>query len=291
MKLGTNDINSVYLGTNAVSAVYLGTNLVWSGMDADYKAILDYATTQGYTLPSASQQLLQEQLVIDLKDAGIWSKLDIFYVFATDGDSDFASINWKDPSNFEITEVNSPTFTTNVGFEGDGTSAYLDTNWVLNTDTVNYEKDNAGLFIGCPIMTSTTNRDCLTGASNGYNNAIEITGDSLFSSNRTRMNSTSRIDSVWDSKRDDMIYFANISGGSNVYTRNTDLSTSTTFTASGTEASSGFPALSQLILRGPATGYVQSGIKIGVAGFGTNWSSTEMDDICTAWYTNYFSNL
>jgi hypothetical protein len=30
MKLGTNDIGSVYLGTNAVQKVYLGTNEVWS---------------------------------------------------------------------------------------------------------------------------------------------------------------------------------------------------------------------------------------------------------------------
>jgi hypothetical protein len=116
MKLGTNDIGSVYLGTNAVQSVYLGSNLVWSGMDADYKAILDYATTQGYTLPSASQQLLQEQLLIDLKDAGIWSKLDTFAVFATDGDSDFALIDWKRLTDY--TAINSPTFTSNEGFHG-----------------------------------------------------------------------------------------------------------------------------------------------------------------------------
>ena len=39
MKLGTNDIGSVYLGTNAVQKVYLGTNEVWSsnsGLLADY---------------------------------------------------------------------------------------------------------------------------------------------------------------------------------------------------------------------------------------------------------------
>ena len=127
MKLGTNDIGSVYLGTNAVSSVYLGTNLVWSGMDADYQAILDYATTQGYTLPSASQQALQNQLVVDLKDGGIWSKLDTFAVFATDGDSDFALIDWKRVTDY--TAVNSHTFTTNEGFEGNGTSAYIDTNY------------------------------------------------------------------------------------------------------------------------------------------------------------------
>lgn len=114
-------------------------------VDSDYQAVLDYATTQGYTLPSASQKLLQEQLIKDLKTAGIWSKLDIFYVFATDGDSDFASINWKDPNNHEITEVNSPTFTTNVGFIGDGVSAYLNCNFDPSTDRVNYDpKGNDG---------------------------------------------------------------------------------------------------------------------------------------------------
>jgi hypothetical protein len=40
---------------------------------------------------------------------GIWSKLDTFSVFATDGDSDFALIDWKRLSDY--TAVNSPTFT------------------------------------------------------------------------------------------------------------------------------------------------------------------------------------
>ena len=34
MKLGTNDIGSVYLGTNAVQKVYLGTNEVWSSFSS-----------------------------------------------------------------------------------------------------------------------------------------------------------------------------------------------------------------------------------------------------------------
>jgi hypothetical protein len=39
MKLGTNDIGSVYLGTNAVQKVYLGTNEVWSA--STYAYLLD----------------------------------------------------------------------------------------------------------------------------------------------------------------------------------------------------------------------------------------------------------
>jgi hypothetical protein len=112
--------------------------------DADYQAVLDYATTQGYTLPSASQQTLQNQLVLDLKSGGIWSKLDTFAVFATDGNSDFALIDWIRLSQY--TAVNSPTFTSNDGFTGDGISAYIDTNFNLLNDSLNYTQDSASRF-------------------------------------------------------------------------------------------------------------------------------------------------
>jgi hypothetical protein len=108
--------------------------------DADYQAVLNYATTQGYTLPSAGQQILQNQLVLDLKAGGIWSKLDTFGVWATDGDSDFALIDWKRLTQY--TAVNSPTFTTNVGFQGNGTSSYIDSNYNASTSGVNYTLSN-----------------------------------------------------------------------------------------------------------------------------------------------------
>lgn len=116
-----------------------------SGIDADYQAILDYATTQGYTLPSAGQQALQNQLVVDLKAGGIWSKLDTFGVFATDGNSDFALIDWIRLSQY--TAVNSPSFTTNTGFAGNGTSAYIDTNFNLLNDSVNYTDADASRYM------------------------------------------------------------------------------------------------------------------------------------------------
>lgn len=115
-------------------------------VDTDYQAVLDYATTQGYTLPSAGQQALQNQLVVDLKDAGIWSKLDTFGVFATDGDSDFALIDWKRVSDY--TAVNSPTFTTNEGFIGNGTSAYIDTNNSLDSGSNFDPSTSTGSFGG-----------------------------------------------------------------------------------------------------------------------------------------------
>jgi hypothetical protein len=165
MKLGTNDINSVYLGTNEISKVYLGTNLVWeNAFDVDYQAILDYATTQGYTLPSAGQQSKQNKLVIDLKAAGIWSKLDTFAVFATDGNSDFALIDWI--RLIQYTAVNSPTFTTNQGFTGNATSSYILTNYTETVDSVNYTSSNASYGV---FWAKNTTTGYLSGNRNGSN--------------------------------------------------------------------------------------------------------------------------
>lgn len=121
--------------------------------DDDYQAILDYATTQGYTLPSASQKALQNQLVVDLKDAGVWSKLDTFAVFATDGDSDFALIDWIRLSQY--TAVNSPTFTTNEGYKGDGTN-YILSNFEPLNDAVNYTRNDCsfGVYLSQDVTTT-----------------------------------------------------------------------------------------------------------------------------------------
>lgn len=103
-----------------------------SSFDADYQAILNYATTQGYTLPSSTQQEKQNTLLSSLKTAGIWNKLDSFANFASDGDSNFALIDWKNLTQY--TAVNSPTFTTNGGFLTNGVSSYINTNKLLGSN-------------------------------------------------------------------------------------------------------------------------------------------------------------
>jgi len=66
-------------------------------------------------------------------------------MFVPDGDSDFALIDWIRLTDY--TAVNSPTFTANQGFLGNGTSSYIDTNFVPNTDGSNFTQDNAGLTL------------------------------------------------------------------------------------------------------------------------------------------------
>jgi len=101
--------------------------------DSDYQALLDYATSQGYSLPTEAQQFDQNNLVQVLKTNDTWAKLDLFYLFMTDGDEDFAGLNWKSPSTFKINPVNNPTFTSNVGYTGNGTDQYLETGWAATS--------------------------------------------------------------------------------------------------------------------------------------------------------------
>jgi len=153
----------------------MGANPV--SFDANYTAILANGTSRGATLPSVSQQAKQNQLILDLKTAGIWDKLDAFYMLATDGNSAFALINWKNPSANYGTAVNSlPTFTTNQGFTGSGSNA-INLNFAANAGT-NFSNPNAsiGVFVGTAVAAAATP---FMGADNARNRLWQSTTGNL----------------------------------------------------------------------------------------------------------------
>jgi hypothetical protein len=115
-------------------------------LDADYYAVLSRGTTLGYTLPDATLQGKQNATVLSFKSVGIWSKLDVLYIMATNN-SNMATLNFKNPSAHQLTLVNSPTFTANQGFKGNASTSYLNTNFNPATSGVQYTLNNASRFI------------------------------------------------------------------------------------------------------------------------------------------------
>jgi hypothetical protein len=117
--------------------------------DPDYQAVLNYATSQGYALPSAGQQTLQNQLVKNLKTIGAWDKLDTFYCFATDGSEDYSYLNWIDPTKHKCTVINGGSiFKPNLGTRGSGVATqYLETNYNPNTQRIKYELNNSSIYV------------------------------------------------------------------------------------------------------------------------------------------------
>jgi hypothetical protein len=160
--------------------------------DTSYQAILTYATSQGYTLPSLAQRTKSNQFVVDLKAAGLWTKLDSLSIFKTDGSANFALTDWKRLTTH--TAVNGPVFTANVGFTGNGSSAYINPNWNITQATQAIQNS---IFHGVLTNSILPNVDTgyHGGGSNPYNIINTYASGSVdgFYANSVAINITQRI--------------------------------------------------------------------------------------------------
>lgn len=80
--------------------------------------------------PDDVRKLLISDTIAAFKAAGVWSKFDILYFLAAH-DAQAARLNWKS-NNFNCLAVSSPTFTTDRGYAGNGSSSYLNTQYTPN---------------------------------------------------------------------------------------------------------------------------------------------------------------
>lgn len=122
--------------------------------DADTLALLARFTTPA--TPARTGAI--DALIVALKNAGVWSKLDILHVFAG-ADSQAALRNWKSES-FTAMTVNSPTFVADRGYTGDGSSSYLTTGYDPSTSPAGMTMAQDSAHLGAFILTDS--------ASNGF---------------------------------------------------------------------------------------------------------------------------
>lgn len=102
--------------------------------------------------PSRARRTLISTLISSLMTAGVWAKLDGFYLLAAH-DAQAAKLNWVGRLQ-DLTAVNGPTFQIDRGFTGDGTAAYLDTNIEPNVLDLFAAADAS---IGVYVRTSVSN--------------------------------------------------------------------------------------------------------------------------------------
>lgn len=84
--------------------------------------------------PSGQRARLISNTIGRLQRAQIWSTQEVFYVMAAH-DNQAARLNWKSPGNFTATATNSPTFTADRGYAGDGSTSFVNTGWVPSTQS------------------------------------------------------------------------------------------------------------------------------------------------------------
>jgi len=95
--------------------------------------------------PQGNRAFLISDTIRRLKAADIWAKLDVLWMLAAH-DAQAGRLNWKAPASFALTEVNSPTFTADRGYAGNGTTSYLDTGWAASTNGVQFQQNSASIL-------------------------------------------------------------------------------------------------------------------------------------------------
>lgn len=124
----------------------------WSSMNtitADFAAETSTLLAAMDVEPSAGRQSLINAYVVGLKDAGIWTKLDLLYVIAAH-DEQAARLNWVAPASFAATNVGAgPAFVADRGITGNGSSTAWTTGWIPNTHGVQFTLNNASMWVWC----------------------------------------------------------------------------------------------------------------------------------------------
>lgn len=105
--------------------------------------------------PDATRKGHIDTLIVALKAAGVWDKMDVLYIHAAH-DAQAARLNWKSTS-FNSTAVNSPTFTTDRGYAGDGATSYLDSGYNPTTAGGVFAQNSGhmGVWVGTDVNSGT----------------------------------------------------------------------------------------------------------------------------------------
>lgn len=96
--------------------------------------------------PATLRQGYIAQMIQALYASGTWAKTDVLWNMAAH-DEQAARLNWITPASFTLTAVNSPTFTTDRGYNGNNTTSYLDTGWDPATNGVVITQNSAHISI------------------------------------------------------------------------------------------------------------------------------------------------
>ena len=150
------------------------------------------------------------------------------------------------------------------------------------------------MFVGFPTLSSfefNNNSPFGTHDSPNYLRA-RIDKNGISPNNRAWTNSlTNRLDNYDVNKVDNSIHFYNRTSINNVNQKNTDLVNSITHSSLATTKTSDAILTERILLLRFNTNYFEQTAKMGIFALGSSLTTTEMEAVETAWYTNYFTSL
>lgn len=129
--------------------------------ETEYQTVYDAMTNK----PSTDIANAQNTLVKELKAAGVWTLMDVFYCFAQESNvAGEALLNWREPAGDDnATNSSGTTFTSLEGFTGNGSSYYLNTNFTPSSEGANITLNSAS--IGAYVRTNVDEAKYIVGSS------------------------------------------------------------------------------------------------------------------------------
>lgn len=94
--------------------------------------------------PSPSFVSALDTMIVGMRTDGNILLLDRFWIFAQEVQG-YSRVSIVNPSSTQITEIGTPTWTTNQGYTGDGSTMYLKTGFVPSTNGVNFILNSASI--------------------------------------------------------------------------------------------------------------------------------------------------
>lgn len=142
--------------------------IIQDNYTAEYTALLNDGWTNGIVSPFMEQQALQSTLISDLKTAGVWAKLDLFYMFKQSGSEDFKRRNWINPATFDLVNAagGSITFTDDLGVSQSGGGS-LDSGYAIQTSGTNLSQNSISIGAKNATNATVTTTTCEVGANPG----------------------------------------------------------------------------------------------------------------------------
>lgn len=143
--------------------------------------------------PSSTRRAQIDALIAGLKADGAWDKLDWLCLMAAH-DAQAARLNWRSAAK-SLAAVNSPFFTIDRGYAGDGASAYLTLGEWLIAPGNQFARNNASMGLWCNAQGAETGFGYQLG-DNGGNTAqsyIQILAADATASDIYRINTTESV--------------------------------------------------------------------------------------------------
>lgn len=140
MEMGfkSSDISTNFAALNSNQHSYYN-----SGFDSATDAWTAVVVANGGTV-SAARKTLVDNLIVGLKADGVWTKLDRLWLHAAEN---APSALTDLVTNTLATTVNSPTFTTDRGYTGNGSTQYINLHYNQSTNGVNFTTNSASGFL------------------------------------------------------------------------------------------------------------------------------------------------